>query len=576
MKQVLLLLILVLISLSPELNAQYNEKDIMAQQAYQLIARRQYSEAETIFLQILEKYPDDLNSVLQLNNIYLQTSQLDKAEALLSQKQRVLPSNIFSEQRILLWCYQGKPNDALQLARSYLASTGYDQNKYRQLASYFEQRGFYEQVLLLYSEARKQLKNNDLFLLEVANTALNFRQLEQSVNEYLRFLELNPANIFFINNQIKLILQEDPALITMIEAKARQVNSPQLWEAYANARVFLKDYRSALDAFANLPLTQLYRFAEEQYSALNDDVASMAFERLTASAPDPFRRADYQLRIAQIQARNGRFNQAKTTLDSLFSIPDLKVTQNRNRTQANFLGRKLLAEVELNLGHDPDSVIVTLEEARKFSRNPGENQEISLWIARLQLMRENYSALSSQLASINEPRLREIGAYYRFLSELMQGHTAFADTLMNDYVISYPASAYVNDAIYLMMLVLGMQPSDQASFFTAFRAYNLADHNAPGLLLSVYEKVKDEELKLMASEWAIALGEISLAQSILSSPWEDQVAREYAAVLILSLSTDPEAQQRQAREFLKTQPESIFSPKLRQVISRMGPGRPNL
>ncbi|HRY83215.1 MAG TPA: tetratricopeptide repeat protein [Candidatus Cloacimonadota bacterium] len=576
MRPAVIFLLLAMLFGATFLFSQYNERDILAQEAYQLLARRQYSEAEALFLRILEKYPEDLNSVLQLNNIYLQTSQLDKAENLLNSKQRILPSSILSEQRILLLVYQGKPTEAMQLANSYLASINHDQNKYRQLASYFEQRGFYEQVLKLYTDARKNLKNNDIFLLEVANTALNFRQLEQSTTEYLRFLELNPSNIFFINNQIKLILQEDPGLIRLIEGKARAVNNPQLWELYANARVFLKDYKSALDAFANLPLNQLYRFAEEQYAAMNDNVALMAFERLQQSAPDLFRKADYQLRMAQIQARNAHFDQAKTILDSLFAIPELSVTQNRNRTQANFLGRKLLAEVELNLGLDPDAVITTLEEARRFSRNPGENQEISLSIARLQLMRENYAAVGPQLAAINDPRLLEISAYYRFLLKLMQGHTQYADSLMNEYVISYPASAYVNDAIYLMMMVLGMQAQDQTAFFAAFRRYNLADRAAPSMLLVVYEKVKDEELKLMAVEWAIALGEFSLAQTILEQPWEDSVAREYSAVLSLSLVSDPEYQQRQAREFLKNQPESIFSPRLRQVISRMGLGRPNL
>ena len=576
MKRLLILGLILIIGMGVQLCAQYNEKDILAQQAYQFLARRQYSEAEQLFLQILTKFPDDLNSVLQLNQIYLQTSQLEKAETLLSQKQRIMPSNIYSEQRILLYVYQGKPVEAMQLSQSYLASTNHDQNKYRQLASYFEQRGFYEQVLFLYTEARKQLKNNDIFVLEVANTALNFRQLEQATREYLRFLELNPSNLYFINNQIKLILQEDATLIKQIETKAKAVNIPAIWELYANARVFLHDYRGALDAFANLPSTQLYRFAEEQYAALQDDVALMAYERLEQSAPDLFRSADYQLRKAQIQARNARYSEAKVILDSLFNIPELKTAQNRNRSQANFLGRKLLADVELNLGTASDSVIITLEDARKYSRSAPENQEISLLIARLHLMQENYTAADQQLALINDPRLIEISGYYHFLAELMQGHTDYADTLMNDYIISYPSSSYVNDAIYLMMLVLGMQESDRSGFFEAFRTFNMAGHSAPSMLLAVYERVKDEELKLMAVEWAIALGEISLAQSILSQEWEDSVAREYSAVLTLSLSTDPEYQQRLAREFLQSEPQSIFSPRLRQALGRTGQGRPNL
>ena len=72
-------------SLILSLFAQYSERDILTQQAFQLLGQRKFAEAEQIFLQILDKYPNDSNSVIQLLNIYFQTSQLDKAENLLRQ-----------------------------------------------------------------------------------------------------------------------------------------------------------------------------------------------------------------------------------------------------------------------------------------------------------------------------------------------------------------------------------------------------------------------------------------------------------------------------------------------------------
>ena len=72
---------------------QYNEREILTQQAYAQLGARQFAEAEKIFLQILEKYPNDTNSVLQLMNVYFQTSQLDKAEELLKRYRRSLPEN---------------------------------------------------------------------------------------------------------------------------------------------------------------------------------------------------------------------------------------------------------------------------------------------------------------------------------------------------------------------------------------------------------------------------------------------------------------------------------------------------
>ncbi len=159
------------------------------------MARRQYSEAEQLLIQILEKHPGDLNSILQLIQIYYQISQTDKIEPLLEKNARFIPSNIYSEQKVLLLVMQGKPAEAWELSQRYLEQMSHNVNSYRQLASYFERRGFYEQVLVLYRQARIIHKNDDLFSLEIANSALKFQAAGgKALSEYLRFLEKNPGN----------------------------------------------------------------------------------------------------------------------------------------------------------------------------------------------------------------------------------------------------------------------------------------------------------------------------------------------------------------------------------------------
>jgi len=143
-------LILILLSLILSLFAQYSERDILTQQAFQLLGQRKFAEAEQVFLQILDKYPNDSNSVIQLLNIYFQTSQIEKAENLLRQYRRILPANQATEQEILLLIMQGKPDEAKQKSDAYLISQNYNPNTCRLLASYFERRGFYEQSMNIY------------------------------------------------------------------------------------------------------------------------------------------------------------------------------------------------------------------------------------------------------------------------------------------------------------------------------------------------------------------------------------------------------------------------------------------
>ena len=125
-----ILTLLIMLLLLP-LMAQYDERQILVQEANQHLVRRDYNQAETVFLQILQKYPDDLNSILQLMQIYLNLSASDKAEALLNKYQRALSQQVYTEQQIQLLILQGKLPQAYQMGEAYLQLNAQDQNKYR-------------------------------------------------------------------------------------------------------------------------------------------------------------------------------------------------------------------------------------------------------------------------------------------------------------------------------------------------------------------------------------------------------------------------------------------------------------
>ncbi len=235
------LLILILFTCASAIYAQYDEKQILTQQANQLLMQRQYVQAEQLFLRILDKYPNDTNSINQLMNIYFTLSQTDKAEATLTKYQRTLPPQTYSELLIQLLIMQAKVEEAWQETMRYLNIYGQDEYKYRRLASFFERKAFYDKVIELYTRARNQLGKPDLFRLEMANTAMNYRQFEKAIREYMAYTENNPVYMFYTNNQLKTILQEDATLISVVSAIADSSNSSVLKEIYANALLNLQD-----------------------------------------------------------------------------------------------------------------------------------------------------------------------------------------------------------------------------------------------------------------------------------------------------------------------------------------------
>jgi len=555
--------------------AQFNEREIMSQQAAQMLSFRQYSEAEQLFKQLLSKYPDDLNSVLQLIQIYIQTSQVSKADEILEKYRPNINPDIYSEQRIYIYILQGEQSKAMQLAKSYLNQVNHDQNKYRQIASYFSSRGFYEQELELYQNARTHYKDNDLFGIEIANTAMNYRLYQRAITEYLRYLEQNAQNSYYVSNQCRLILKEDSTMVDVIASYSQKSQNPAIRELYASSLASLKRNREALEIYKTLPIDKFQRFADEQFAAFNDWVAFSAYEQLLLLYTDIIQKNILTYRMALIRYRNNLLPETRLLLQQIIDDPQIQERNLRNRSTVNVDARKLMANLALTTD-DVASAVQWLNQAKTFARIQSESTAIDIELSRLQLMQENYTAAAAILNGISDPALLPTRDYYIFLSALMQNQVEAADSLMNNYIIQYPASPFVNDSIYLMMLNYDLQDNERVLFFQAFRKRQLQQVESIDILLQLFAVKADEELRIMAAEWAITMAQPQKALDILSYVWTDELIKDYAEVLKLKLSKDVEYEQRLAREFLKQNPNSIFSPNFRQLLNRSSSAKPNL
>ncbi len=570
------LLIMLLIACASAIYAQYDEKQILTQQANQMLMQRQYVQAEQLFLQILDKYPNDLNSINQLMNIYFTLSQTDKAEATLNKYQRTLPPQTYSELLIQLLIMQAKVDVAWQETMRYLNIYGQDEYKYRRLATFFERKAFYDKVIELYTMARIQLGKPDLFRLEMANTAMNYHQLEKAIYEYMAYTENNPVYMFYTNNQLKTILQEDSTLISVVSAIADSSKNSVLKEIYANALINLQDYKTALNIYKQLELQKMWHFAEEQTAAGNDSIAFEAYSYLETKETDMVKKMDLRYRLAELKYQQRNYPATEQIILESLSLPFWKEKNLYYRSTVGVKLRKLMAEIKLAKNEPVDSALAWLNEAKKFSRNNLEAQEMDLEIARLYILSGEKTKAQNILKTINHNNLMEKRDYLNFLNTLLEGETALADTLMNDFIIRYPESQYTNDAIYLMMFSLNMAEQEKKSFYSAIRLLQLNSQSGIDTLEVIFSHNKDEEILLLAIEWAIAFGNDSKAKELLQYEFQDEVAADYAALLRLLLVSDKEEEQRLAREFLKNKPNSIFSPDFRQKISRWAASRPNL
>ncbi len=201
---------------------------------------------------------------------------------------------------------------------------------------------------------------------------------------------------------------------------------------------------------------------------------------------------------------------------------------------------------------------------------------MDLEIARLYILNSEKEKADNILKTINYNTLMETRSYLNFLNTFLAGETALADTLMNEFIIRYPESKYTNDAIYLMMFTLNMDEQDRSTFYSAVRLLQLNHPSGIDSLEVIFKHNKDEEILLLAIEWAIAFGDETRAAALLQYDFQDEIASDYAALLRLLLVADRDEEQRMAKEFLKNKPNSVFSPDFRKKISRWATSKPNI
>ena len=85
-------------------------------------------------------------------------------------------------------------------------------------------------------------------------------------------------------------------------------------------------------------------------------------------------------------------------------------------------------------------------------------------------------------------------------------------------------------------------------------------------LSALFEQTGDEELLILAIEWALRMGQTAKASELLEHDFQDELASDYAqyfrsrsSMILRKSETSP--------QYLKLRPNSIFSPRFRQSLS---------
>lgn len=560
-----------LLLISSTLMAQVDKKDVLLREANRFTLRRQYEKAISLYLDLLEQYPEDETIAEKLISNYVLTSQLEKAEKLLDEKIRFFPELNQVKLRITLLLAQSEIDAAWERCQKFLSDNSGKLNYYKTFATLFQRYRQYDHAIDLLLGARTIARDEYLYANELANNYYQISDYQNSITEFLKHVEKNKAYKNYVLNKLKIILREDPNLITAIEQFSATSDDNNILEIYAVCLGETGNIGGALEVYSKLNSDKLLNYAETLKQTGDQENALLAYEKYLQLINSPELRAESELAIAQIYWQQKRFAEAEELLLKIYNSDELQDKKYRYKTRVNRICREMLSDLALLRG-DEKKVIKLLQEATEFTYNKKEIKDIEYKIIHFKIMTDDLASAETLLAQIlqNEDPSSEIykkGIYYNYLLAVMQQRSE-ADSLLGELLINLPENRFTNDAIEMSLLLQQLESDEQQKFLEAVKNDQLfKTAEAVVLLENIYQSSGNEQIYILAGEWAFRNGEMEKAAKIFNHEFSDPDLAQYALLMRTHLDKPDQELLLLTENFLAENPRSVFAPSFRRLLS---------
>ncbi len=152
--------------------------------------------------------------------------------------------------------------------------------------------------------------------------------------------------------------------------------------------------------------------------------------------------------------------------------------------------------------------------------------------------------------------------------EVFQNGT-FADSVATELIILAPESDFTIEMLDLKYILKSLKSEEKNLFLDAYRKDKLFLHEeADSLYQHLYESTSNEYFVIKNALMNIEYNNILRAQELFSRSFEDDFARDFAAVQLVLLEDDKtQLAQDMARNFLTQYPNSSLAAKVRQILN---------
>jgi hypothetical protein len=564
-------LVLIIFSISI-LNAQYDRKQVLLNQAKNYDMMRDYNLASDIYKELIKDYSNDLEVVEGYLSLLIKMNKNEEAEKLLTDSESILPPETYTHYSVIFLLGKGEINKAKKRAQDYLAKNSGDINAYKEFSVLFEARGEYEIAVELLLSGRKVAKDENLFTIEAARNYEYQKRYRESIDELIKHLSRNPGYLSYIVNRVKTFLTEDSNLLSVLKKNLEGSSDPLLMELLAQAYSHTENYDEALSIYRKLGADKVLGYFKEAFNLRNFELMEKAYEVYFEFSIDAVARAEISVIMAEFYYMTGKLVEAKNLLIPLLNDEDLQNRKVRYKTQANRMSRELLANISIREGKEQSEVIKWYEDAKNYAYNENDKGDIELKIIKYLIVSDNFPDSETRLNKLmakEKPgtHLNRVSHYYYFILDLAKNYEA-SDSLLAEMIIADPGSEATSEALSLANKFKDM-PKEQKKLY--LKAHLLKSsylfYEGYQLLEKVAVSMLNEDLLFEEADLSAALGLYEKADSLYSRQFEDDTLSGYSKYRQAVLRSDNDlSNQEVITEFLKEHPAHIFSPYMRQML----------
>lgn len=303
-----------------------NERLLSLARSYEQVG--QFARALELYQRLWRDEPQNVVYYRGVKQNLTNLKQFDQALAVVQQMLVANPSPLIEADLGDAYCKLGQVEQALSAWNGMVQRNPKNPSIYQIVASAMISNRLYDEAIQIYEKGRAALKDNHLFIIELANLHQARMDYEKAVSLYLDYLELYPEQYSFVEQSITN-LADDPDLVPQIErilASKVKEDSGNIALRNLLAAFYMRssNYPAALEEFSLIDdyvITrpdrdrqklgnQLFHFAQSAFNDGKYPYAAQAYQLLLTRYPDSPYAANAKYGLANAKEKLGEFETA--------------------------------------------------------------------------------------------------------------------------------------------------------------------------------------------------------------------------------------------------------------------------